>query len=221
MSVKSMEGKDRLTLILDNGDFIEFMKALEKWNFKDHQCLLRFAISLLALNENNYFPLLIDGIYRDIVPGTHLNKDKDNLYDTDFYLWTQKTLIDLKNVSSKDELDIQNLMKEIEGIRSSLRRELKNKLIEMLSQLLKFKVQISHQTISACCFMEVTRQEINDLIEESQSLKNFADKILVECYKRAIIKVSSETGFAPESFPEELPWSLKDILEYPYEAEFD
>lgn len=142
--------------------------------------------------------------------------DKEHLYDTDFYLWLQKTVIDLKNISSNVDLDIPNLILEIEGISSYLRRELKNKLIEMLTQLLKFKIKISHQTISACCFMEVTRQDINDLIEESKSLKNFADKILIDCYKRAIIKVSAETGFAPEAFPEELPWSLKDILEEPY-----
>lgn len=57
MSVKSFVNKDHLTLILDNGDYTEFIKALEKWNFKDHQSLLRFAISLLALNENDHFPL--------------------------------------------------------------------------------------------------------------------------------------------------------------------
>lgn len=77
MSVKSSVNKDQLTLILDNGDYIEFMKTLEKWNFKDHQSLLRFAISLLVLNENNYFPLKVDGISRDIVPASHLIKDRE------------------------------------------------------------------------------------------------------------------------------------------------
>lgn len=77
MSVKSFVNKDHLTLILDNGDYTEFIKALEKWNFKDHQSLLRFAISLLALNENNYFPLKVDGIARDVVPASHLIKDSE------------------------------------------------------------------------------------------------------------------------------------------------
>lgn len=78
MSVKSIQDNDQLTLILDSGDYREFMKAFEKWNFKDHQSLLRFAITLLALNENNYFPLKVDGILRDIVPANHLIGNKDN-----------------------------------------------------------------------------------------------------------------------------------------------
>lgn len=68
MAVKSSEDKDKLILELDNGDRTKFKQIMDKWNFKDEQSLLRFAMSLLILNENDYFGVKIDGRDKDVIP---------------------------------------------------------------------------------------------------------------------------------------------------------
>ena len=75
MSVQSKRENDKLILELDNGDLREFDKVMEKWSFKDHQSLVRFAISLLVLNENKSFSVKIDNQSQDIIPAAHLIKE--------------------------------------------------------------------------------------------------------------------------------------------------
>jgi hypothetical protein len=75
MSVESTRDKDQLTLKLNNGDLREFDRVMEKWHFKDHQSLMRFAISLLVLNENNFFSVKIDNQHRDVIPTSDLIKE--------------------------------------------------------------------------------------------------------------------------------------------------
>ena len=54
MAVKVTEkSESKITLEIDNGDKEKLEKVLEKWNFKDHQSLFRFAISILYLTEDN------------------------------------------------------------------------------------------------------------------------------------------------------------------------
>ncbi len=77
MSVRSRKEGEKLILELDNGDCREFEKVMEKWSFKDHQSLMRFAISLLVLNENRHFPVKVDDKNRDVIPASHLLKDKE------------------------------------------------------------------------------------------------------------------------------------------------
>lgn len=76
MSVYSKTEGDKLILELDNGDRTEFEKVMAKWSFRDHQSLMRFAVSLLVLNENKHFPIKVDNHERDIVPAVHLIKEQ-------------------------------------------------------------------------------------------------------------------------------------------------
>lgn len=75
MSVQSKEEANKLMLELDNGDYTEFKKVMDKWKFKDHQSLMRFAISILVLNENSYFSIRVDNEERNIVPISSLLKE--------------------------------------------------------------------------------------------------------------------------------------------------
>jgi len=74
MSVQSKKEKDKLIIELDNGELREFEKVMDKWHFRDYQSLMRFAISLLVLNENKSFPIRIDNESTDIMPAAHLIK---------------------------------------------------------------------------------------------------------------------------------------------------
>lgn len=70
MAVKSIERDNKLILELDNGEYTKLKEAMGKWSFKDYQSLIRFSVSMLLLNEDNYFSIRIDNRQQDIVPAT-------------------------------------------------------------------------------------------------------------------------------------------------------
>ncbi|MEA5550694.1 DUF29 domain-containing protein [Anabaena cylindrica UHCC 0172] len=63
-----------------------------------------------------------------------------NLYDQDFYLWTQTIVQQLKE-NNLHQIDIPNLIEEIESMGKSEKRELKSRLIVLLMHLLKWQYQ--------------------------------------------------------------------------------
>lgn len=82
MSVKSTfnNEKSELTLILDNGDLKKLNDVMKKYSFKDYQSFIRFAVSLLLLNENENKSVSIkmNGISTDVVPSDDLISKDDN-----------------------------------------------------------------------------------------------------------------------------------------------
>ena len=79
MAVISNEEENIIKLEINNGDYKEFKNAMKKWSFRDNQSLIRFAISLLVLNENKFFPIKVRDEDRYIVPAADLlEKATDN-----------------------------------------------------------------------------------------------------------------------------------------------
>jgi hypothetical protein len=71
MSIKSTHSSDgtKLTLELDNGDKNALQQILERWNFKDEQSLLRFAMSaMITTSENAITITKKDGELQKIAP---------------------------------------------------------------------------------------------------------------------------------------------------------
>ena len=63
-----------------------------------------------------------------------------NLYDSDFYQWSQQQSYFFKS-GQWNEFDIANLAEEIEDIGKSLKRELEGRLKGLLVHLMKWKYQ--------------------------------------------------------------------------------
>jgi hypothetical protein len=74
MAITSKNEENKLILDIDNGDLVKLNEVLEKWSFKDYQSLLRFSISLLLLNEENYITIKLDGEKKDLIPSKDLIK---------------------------------------------------------------------------------------------------------------------------------------------------
>ena len=76
MSVKSTRTDEKVTfeLELTNERYKDFEKAMKKWNFNDEESLFQFAISLLAFNEYEYFPLKFNGNAIKVLPARYLEK---------------------------------------------------------------------------------------------------------------------------------------------------
>lgn len=64
----------------------------------------------------------------------------------------------------------------------------------------------------------ITEQRIciEGLLEDSPSLKPLLSEVFEDCYQKARLKASDETGIKLNFFPKESPFSLKETLESSY-----
>lgn len=101
---------------------------------------------------------------------------QDNLYEQDFYLWTQATAQKLKE-GKFDRIDIPNLVEEIESMGISEKRELKSRLIVLLMHLLKWEYQSDKRCQSWRSTITEQRICIEGLLEDSPSLQPYINRI--------------------------------------------
>jgi hypothetical protein len=111
-------------------------------------------------------------------------KTQNNLYEQDFYLWTQITAKQLKE-NKFNEIDIKNLIEEIESIGRSEKRELKSRLIVLLMHLLKWHYQPEKRSESWRSTITEQRICIEGLLEDSPSLKPLLPEVFEDCYQKA------------------------------------
>lgn len=72
MSVTHTIEEDKLILALTGGDREKLDAAKNKHGFKNYQCLLRYCVSILLLNENKHVTIKYDGFLEDVIPANHL-----------------------------------------------------------------------------------------------------------------------------------------------------
>ncbi len=137
------------------------------------------------------------------------------LYEQDFYLWIQTTVQQLKE-NKLNEIDIPNLIEEIESMGRSEKRELKSRLIVLLMHLLKWHYQPEKRSESWRSTITEQRICIEGLLEDSPSLKPLLSEVFEDCYQKARLKASEETGIKLMFFPKESPFSLEETLESSY-----
>ncbi len=138
-------------------------------------------------------------------------KNQNNLYDTDFYLWIENTVIQLKG-KQFNELDLANLIEEIEDMGKQAKQSLKSNLRVLLMHLLKYKYQPEKRTRSWLLTISEHGQRIIDSLEDSPSLKNYYQEVFSKCYQNARKNASIETGLKLNIFPENSPFSLEETL---------
>ncbi|MBO1048853.1 MAG: hypothetical protein AN482_04770 [Anabaena sp. LE011-02] len=134
----------------------------------------------------------------------------DNLYDQDFYLWIETISKQLK-AGKFAEIDLANLIEEIESMGKSEKRELKSRLIVLLMHLLKWQYQPEKRSESWRSTITEQRICIELLLEDSPSLQPLLIEIFADCYEKARLKASEETGIKLNFFPKESPFTLEDV----------
>ena len=134
-----------------------------------------------------------------------------NLYEQDFYLWIETTSKQLK-AGKFAEIDLANLIEEIESMGKSEKRELKSRLIVLLMHLLKWQYQPEKRSESWRSMITEQRICIELLLEDSPSLQPLLIEIFTDCYEKARLKASEETGMKLNFFPKESPFTLEETL---------
>ena len=135
-----------------------------------------------------------------------------NLYDSDFYQWSQQQCHFLKS-GQWNELDIANLAEEIEDIGKSLKRELEGRLKVLLVHLLKWKYQPELRGNSWLYSIEEQREQIRGSFRRKlQACDYTLPESFDRAYRYALTVAAKETGYSKSFFPENSPWSVEQMM---------
>jgi hypothetical protein len=135
-----------------------------------------------------------------------------DLYDTDFFLWTQAQAALLRDGKARD-LDWSNLAEEIESVGRSQKHAIRSQLVRLLLHLLKWRYEPSHHGHSWQDSITDARTQIALTIEDSPSLRDFPRDALAFAYRHARRKASLETHLPLQTFPDTCPWDVDQVLD--------
>ena len=110
-----------------------------------------------------------------------------NLYEKDYYLWLEKTISLLENHQFYD-LDLENLIDEISSMGKSEKRSLESYLTRLLEHLLKlvyWQSELEYNQRGWKNEIRNFRLGIQQIIEDSPSLKPYLSEIFSSCYQNA------------------------------------
>ena len=128
------------------------------------------------------------------------------LYEQDFSLWVKDTVQKLK-AKNTENLDWEHLIEEIEGLTRSDRREIKHRLITLFEHALKRR----YVPLNECyrgweLTIKRTQSKLQDILEDSPSLRSYLLEIMPNCYQEALENVRIEYD---SLFPDEYVFSEK------------
>lgn len=123
-----------------------------------------------------------------------------NLYETDFYAWTQEQANLLRN-KQWNKIDLANLIEEIECLGKQQRQELRNRLSIIIGYLLKWEYQAKYRSRSWLATIRVQR------------LKPYLDRAIQEAYENSRDLAMAETNLPEQTFPLNCPYNSIEILQ--------
>jgi hypothetical protein len=135
-----------------------------------------------------------------------------NLYETDFYGWTQQQA-ELLRVGKWSGLDVVNLVEEIESLGKQQKQELRNRLGILIGHLLKWEYQPELRSKSWKATIREQREEIVDILQENPSLKPYLHEAIAKGFRQGINLVVRETTLEYDNLPQECPYTTAQILD--------
>ena len=135
-----------------------------------------------------------------------------SLYETDFYAWTQEQ-VSLLSKHQWGQLDLLNLIEEIDSLGKQQRQELRNRLSVLIGHLLKWEYQSQRRSRSWLATIRVQRRDTLRLLKDNPSLKPYLEDALPEAYENGRDLAMGETNLAEQTFPQQCPYSLTEILD--------
>jgi hypothetical protein len=140
-------------------------------------------------------------------------------YEEDFAAWAEEQAALLRS-GDLALLDRENLVDELEGMSNSQRLALGSHLRNAMIHMLKLQIQPEKRSRSWFLSIENARQEIDELLRTSPSLRRFLDQVFVEQYARSRRNAAVQTKRAIRSVPSDPPFTLSQVLGHePFEPE--
>ena len=132
-------------------------------------------------------------------------------YEKDFYAWTVEQAKLLRS-GELSKIDATNVAEEIESAGRRDRRELGDRLENLIVELLKWRSQPGARCGNWQSAILQQRFEIEHIIEDSPSLRQFAAKRLGKAYPDARNRVIKELGLLQPDFATDCPFTLDQVL---------
>jgi hypothetical protein len=130
------------------------------------------------------------------------------LYDRDFVEWCDDTVAKLKARTFND-LDLEHLIEEIEGLSGRDRKEVQSRLRVLLARLLKrLYVRSPHNYNGWQNTIDEQRSELEILLEQSPSLQNYFVAVFDKSWNYALRQVRK--NYPQVQFPDQWQFS-RDI----------
>lgn len=143
---------------------------------------------------------------------------QSSLYEKDFYLWIEQTVTSLQKKQFQD-LDLDNLIAELESMGKREKRELISRLFILIEHLLKLQYWETEKEDNARGWKNTVieqRKQIEILLRESPSLKQFLPELLPTTYQDAREVFLRKSELSETTVPVESPFTLTTILDPNY-----
>lgn len=114
------------------------------------------------------------------------------LYDQDFALWVEEQVAALR-AGDVAGLDVQNLTLELEGLTRRDERTLGSQLKRIMAHLLKQRYQPQRASRSWQDSIRKGREQIEDIVDQSPSLRRLLPDPLAKNYPRARAQAASQS----------------------------
>ena len=136
------------------------------------------------------------------------------LYDHDFYTWTQTTTA-LIRAGKWLDIDAESLAEEVESLGKSQQRELSSRLDVLLLHLLKWQYQPEKRQTGQSwrSTIRTQRRELRRLLMQNPGLQPLVESAITDSYAEARLDAVDETGLPLATFPSSCPWTLRQVLE--------
>jgi hypothetical protein len=143
-----------------------------------------------------------------------------DLYDLDFFEWTQRNAELLRN-RCLSEIDVDNLAEEVADMGKRDRREMDSYLTRLILHLLKWQMQPAlryGQSGRSSWLNSIvhSRLMLEKIFKQSPSLTRLAEESLLEIYPGAVREASVQTQIDRKSFPQSCPYTLAQLLDEDY-----
>jgi hypothetical protein len=133
-------------------------------------------------------------------------------YDKDFALWLEGQAAALREGRLRD-LDALNLAQELAALGNSERREIRSRLKQIATHLLKLQYQPDPAAPSCRSVIGAQVSEMEDVFEDSPSLRRELPAFIAKAYHRARALASDDTGLPLATFPQDPTPEFEDALE--------
>ncbi len=135
-----------------------------------------------------------------------------DLYNTDFYSWTQQQ-VKLIRSGNLEALDLDNILEELDSMGKSEYRQFSHRLDILLMHLLKWQFQPAHRSTSWEGSIKEQRYRLKRLLKANPGIKPEIPAMLTEAYAVAKISAYKETGIAEDQYPELCPWTFDQSMD--------
>ncbi len=141
-----------------------------------------------------------------------MSKTQPTPYEVDYARWCAEQGAILRD-GDLNALDRENLAEEVEGLGRSDKRDIEGRLNVLVVDLLVWRYLPHLRSAKRRAEIAEQRWRISRTIKDSPSLISHPSKVLKTEYALARKTAFIETVAAEETFPEQCPFAIGDILD--------